>query len=119
MKRLIYLLLAVAALMACSCSRIGDDPEKDGRDMMTQYIAQIREGNIDKANETLSKYVEVYKDKPVGDQATFFKASTGALWDTMREYSISEWNKLSEKLEPALEQLKEINADTDSAPDNE
>lgn len=116
MKKLIYLLLAAVALTAISCTRIGDDPEKDGRNMMTQYLALLKDGETDKANKTLSKYIEVYKDKPLKDQATFFKASTGAVWDNMREYSISEWAKLSEKIEPALEQLKELGNSFDAAP---
>lgn len=102
MKKYTFLLIAIITFLASACTQIGNDPEKDGRDMMNQCIAELKEGNPDKASEVVEKYVQVYKEKPIHDKLTFAKAGSGAMWDAMIEMALRNGLSLQNRLSPYL-----------------
>lgn len=114
MKKLIITTLAAAALTFAACSSIGNNPEQDGRDMMNQCIALLKDGKVEEAQKTVEKYAKVYKEKSFDDKATFIKAGSSALWDNMLEGGAAEWAKITEQLKPALEKFRELQEDFDT-----
>ncbi len=114
MKKYTFLLIAAITFLASACTQIGNDPEKDGRDMMNQCIAELKEGNTDKASEIVEKYVKVYKEKPIHDKLTFAKAGSGAMWDAMIEAGATEWAKFAEQIKPVLEEFSNLQNSTES-----
>lgn len=105
MKKLLLSLICVFVLMSCSQSDIGKNPTVDGQEMMYQSLVALQNDDVDKANDIIGRYVEVYSQKGVDDRTAFCKASSESYWHEVLSLDNpgEEWLSFFGKISPVME----------------
>lgn len=106
MHKLLTIVAAALMLILCACSNIGQDPTRDGREMVDKYLSAMNDGDTDKASAIAREYYDIYKEKSMDDRLAFGKAATGAVFEHISESGAEGIRKLKEQAQPLLEELK-------------
>ena len=106
MRKLLTIVATVLLLILCACSNIGQDPARDGKEMVDKYFAAMNDGDTDKASAIAREYYDVYKEKSLDDRMAFGKAATGAIFEHISESGAEGIRKLKEQAQPLIEDLK-------------
>lgn len=116
MVKYLFSLLCVLVLCSCSSDGIGKNPVADGQDMMFQSMTALKDGNTDKANDIIGRYLDYYEKTGGEKRAEFCKASSERFWQEMMGSDSREWKEFFAKMRPLMQWYMESGEAMSSLP---
>lgn len=103
MKNFVLILFSVIMLSACTNQNIGNNPLKDGQDMMLKVLTELKNGNPTEADRIIGEYLEIYSEKDLQERTEFVNGSSESHWNLMAANPTPEWETFFDKMRPLME----------------
>lgn len=103
MCKILFILFFSLIMCSCSSSKIGKEPVADGRNMMYECLSALKDGDADKADDIIGKYIKVYASADTSDVAAFYNASSESYWNLNANSQSTEWRAFIDKMRPIME----------------